>query len=140
MKDSIKLLVGGKGEGKTKRLIDMANESVKTTDGHIVFIDDDRRHIFDLHYDIRFVDTIDFPLMNYRELIGFIFGILSQDADICEIYLDGINNLVKTLDFESLRRLLQKMDSIHKKFGVTFILSVNVPKDELPAELAELVI
>ena len=53
----IQILAGEKGEGKTKRLIDMANEAGKTSNGHVVFIDDDSRHMYDLHYNIRFVKT-----------------------------------------------------------------------------------
>ena len=56
----IQILIGEKGEGKTKRLIDMSNEAGKLSDGHIVFIDDDNRHMYDLHYNIRFVDTTEY--------------------------------------------------------------------------------
>lgn len=137
----IKLLAGGKGEGKTKRLIDMSNEAVKTTDGHIVFIDDDRRHIYDLHYDIRFVDTTEFPLSNYRELVGFIYGILSQDNDIVEIYIDGIQNIIKTFDYEAFTKLQVKLDRLSAAQGVGFVISMNCENiDELPDEIKRLII
>lgn len=136
----IQLLAGAKGEGKTKKLIEMANDSVKTTDGHIVFIDDDRRHIYDLHYDIRFVDTADFPLSNYRELIGFICGILSQDNDITEIYIDGITNVVKTFDFEAFSKLRIKLDKLHESHGVKFVISMNANVTDLPEEFKQLLI
>ncbi len=136
----IKLLAGGKGEGKTKRLIDMANEAMKSTDGHIVFIDDDRRHIYDLHYDIRFVDTTMFPLSNYRELVGFICGILSQDNDIVEIYIDGITNVVKTFDNEAFIKLKAKLDLLTSTLGVNFIISMNAQKEELPEELQSILV
>ena len=134
----IRLLAGGKGEGKTKKLIDMANAAVKTTDGHIVFIDDDRRHIYDLHYDIRFVETVDYPLSNYRELVGFICGILSQDNDIVEIYLDGLTNLMKNFDNEALLKLRVKLDRLTETHGVQFVISLNCNPDELPEEIKAL--
>ena len=137
----IKLLAGGKGGGKTKRLIDMSNEAVKTTDGHIVFIDDDRRHIYDLHYDIRFVDTTEFPLSNYRELVGFIYGILSQDNDIVEIYIDGIQNIIKTFDYEAFEKLRVKLDKISAARSVEFFMVMNCENmDELPQSIKELTI
>jgi len=136
----IRLLAGGKGEGKTKKLIDMANASVKTTDGHIVFIDDDRRHIYDLHYDIRFVETVDYPLSNYRELIGFICGILSQDNDIVEIYLDGLTNLIKNFDFDALQKLRVKLDRLTETHGVQFVISLNCNPDELPEDIKPLMV
>ena len=93
----IQILAGEKGEGKTKRLIDMANEAGKLSDGHIVFIDDDSRHMYDLHYNIRFVDTTGFIMEDQRIFFGFICGILSQDRDIDKIYIDGLNNIIKYL-------------------------------------------
>ena len=136
----IKLIAGGKGEGKTKKLIEMANASVKTTDGHIVFIDDDRRHIYDLHYDIRFVETLSFPLSNYREFIGFVCGILSQDNDIVEIFVDGITNVVRTIDNEALLKLKVKLDKLTETHGVNFVMSINCNPEELPEELKALMV
>ena len=89
----IQILAGEKGEGKTKRLIDMANEAGKTSNGHVVFIDDDSRHMYDLHYNIRFVKT-NLKMDDQRILFGFICGILSQDSDIEQIYIDGLHNIV----------------------------------------------
>lgn len=131
----VKLIAGGKGTGKTKRLIDLANDAVKTTDGHIVFIDDDDRHIFDLHYDIRFVDTMDFPLSNYREFIGFICGILSQDSDIKEIYIDGLTNIIKTLESDSLVKLKAKLEKLSLARELDFIMTMNCEPEELPDEV-----
>ena len=71
----VQFIAGGKGEGKTKRLIDLANTCVKTTDGHLVYIDDDNRHIYDLNHAIRFVGTSTYPLYNYRDFISFIYGV-----------------------------------------------------------------
>jgi len=136
----IKLIAGGKGSGKTKRLIDMANAAVKTSDGHVVFIDDDRRHIYDLHYDIRFVETLDYPLSNYREFIGFVCGVLSQDNDIIEIFVDGITNVIKTIDNDGLIKLKNKLDKLSESHGVNFIMSINCDPAELPQEMKELVI
>ena len=134
----IKLIAGQKGEGKTKRLIKEANEKVADSDGKIVFIDDDKRHIFDLHHKIRFVDTEDFPLASYRELVGFIYGILSQDNDIVEIYIDGISNIVKDIDNESLIKLKGRLENIVNSHGVDFIMTLNCEPGELPEELQSL--
>ncbi|MDR1209603.1 MAG: twitching motility protein PilT [Clostridiales bacterium] len=135
----VRLIAGGKGTGKTKRLIDMANDAVKATDGHVVFIDDDDRHIYDLRYDIRFVDTMDFPLSNYREFIGFIYGILSQDSDIKEVFIDGLTNIIKTLDAESLVKLSKKLTVISESRGLDFYATMNCEPSELPDELRECV-
>ena len=136
----IQLIVGNKGEGKTKQLIAMANDTVKTTDGLVVFIDDDKRHIYDLHYDIRFVETGEFPLSNYREFIGFVCGILSQNNDIKEIFVDGLTNIIKTIDNESLVKLKNKLDKLSEHRDLNFIISMNVDPNDLPAEVKSLVV
>lgn len=136
----IQFIAGEKGQGKTKQLIDMANDFARKTDGLVVFIDDDRRHIYDLHYDIRFVETANFPLSNYREFIGFVCGILSQNNDITEIFVDGLTNVIKTVDNESLIKLIKKLDKLSEANAVSFIISMNCNPDELPEEARALVI
>lgn len=136
----IQFIAGGKGEGKTKRLIDMANESIKTTDGHVVYIDDDKRHIYDLHYDIRFVETGSFPLSNYREFIGFVCGILSQNSDIREVFVDGLTNIIKTIDNDSLVKLIAKLQQLSTENTVDFVISMNCKADSLPEEVKKLLV
>ncbi|MCL2528538.1 MAG: hypothetical protein FWE42_08995 [Defluviitaleaceae bacterium] len=133
-KNNFKVLfmAGLKGEGKTRKLIDMANNEAKTTDGHLVFIDDDKRHIHDVHRDIRFVETGKGLLSNYREFTGFILGILSQNSDIQHIYVDGLNNIIETVDIEALLKLQARLESIAKVDEVNFTISVNWDKESLP--------
>ena len=134
----VRYIAGNKGEGKTKKLIDMANKDIKTTDGHLVFIDDDRRHIFDLHYNIRFVDTGKKFLANYREFIGYILGILSMDSDIKIIYVDGLTNILRTLENDCLVKLTAKLQALSEKHHVDFYICVNWQTDLMPEELKPL--
>ena len=134
-KTRVAFMAGQKGEGKTRKIIDMANNEAKTTDGHLVFIDDDKRHIHDLHRDIRFVETGKGLLSNYREFTGFILGVLSQNSDIQHIYVDGLNNIVETVDNESLLKLQVRLEAIAKVDDVNFTVSVNYDKNSLPDEI-----
>ena len=134
----IRFIAGEKGQGKTKKLIGLANESAKTTDGSLVYIDDDKRHIYDLHYAIRFVCTVNFPLSNGGEFIGFVCGILSQDSDIKEIFIDGLTNIVSTIRFADLPELVQKLENLSRQNHVDFIISINAKKSELPSEIQEI--
>ena len=131
-KARVMFMAGQKGEGKTRKLIDMVNNEAKTTDGHLVFIDDDKRHIFDLHRDIRFVETGKGLLSNYREFAGFILGILSQNSDIQHIYVDGLNNIVETVDNESLLKLQARLEAVARVDDVDFTISVHCDKNSLP--------
>jgi hypothetical protein len=136
----VNFMAGQKGQGKTRRIKDMANETVKSTDGHIVYIDDDRRHTREIHRDIRFVEAGKHVLSNYREFIGFVLGILSQNADIEHIYVDGLCNVIKTVDNEALLKLTRKLEAIAARDHVKFIISLNLEPETLPEEIKKLLI
>jgi len=131
----IQLIAGAKGLGKTKKLIQMANDSVKQTDGRVVFIDKNNRHMYTLHYDIRLVEMKDLALENYREFIGCIYGILAMDSDIKEIYVDGLTHVIKEIPNDSLVKLLAKLQELNESHGVNFVSSMNCNPDELPEEV-----
>ncbi len=131
----IQIIAGEKGEGKTKRLIKMANDAGKEANGHIVFIDDDNRHMYDLHYDIRFVETTGFLMDDQRVLFGFICGILSQDNDIEKIYIDGLNNIVKTLPSDDLLNFVKALEKTSADANVDFIMIVSEKTDNIPEQL-----
>ena len=128
----IQILIGEKGEGKTKRLIDMSNEAGKLSDGHIVFIDDDNRHMYDLHYNIRFVDTTGFVMEDQRIFFGFICGILSQDGDIEKIYIDGLNNIIKYMTDDDLFDFINELERLSEKANVDFIMTISRNKETVP--------
>ena len=136
----IRFLAGEKGVGKTKHLIDMANVAAKTTDGDLVFIEKGRRHIYDLHYNIRFVETASYPISNYREFIGFLCGVLSQNNDIEEIYVGGLNKIIKTLSSEDLVKLISKLENLSAENEVNFTMTLNWRVDDLPEEVKPLLL
>ncbi|MBQ2753150.1 MAG: twitching motility protein PilT [Firmicutes bacterium] len=132
----VQILAGAKGEGKTKKLLEMANEAGKTSDGHVVFIDDDKRHMYDLHYNIRFVETSSFPMEDHAVLFGFICGILSQDGDIEKIYIDGLNNIVKGMAGDDYVAFVNNLEKLSKEEEVDFIMIISGDKAGLPEGLA----
>lgn len=133
----IQILAGEKGEGKTKRLIEIANIAGKKANGHVVFIDDDNRHMYDLHYDIRFVETSGFIMEDANVLFGFICGILSQDSDIEKIYIDGINNIVKNLSSEDLTSFIEKLEKTSAAASVDFTMILSIKTDSLPDKVKQ---
>ena len=136
----VQILAGENGEGKTKKLLEMANNAVKSTNGCVVYIDDDSRHIYDLDHDVRFVEVAEFPLANYRELIGFIYGILSQNSDIEKIFIDGIFKIVAKLDSEDIIKLVAKLKAIGDKYNIDFVAAANTLPTDLPKEIADVLI
>lgn len=136
----VQIIAGEKGEGKTKKLISMANESAEKANGSVVYIDDDSRHIYDLNHTIRFVEVKEFPLANYRELIGFIYGILSQNNDIEKIFIDGLFNIIEKLNSEDIIKLVVKFKTIGEKYNIDFVATANTLPTELPKEIANVII
>ena len=89
----IKLLIGEKGTGKTKAMLDSVQAALDRDHGSVVFINNNKRHVLDLNYKIRMVDTSEFSITNFEELYGLICGIISQNFDITDMFLDSITKI-----------------------------------------------
>ncbi len=135
----IQLIVGEKGKGKTKILLDKANSEIKTAHGSIVYLDKSTKHMYELNNRIRLIDVSSFELQSSGEFIGFICGILSQDHDLEQMYLDSFLKIAQT-DEAQAAELLKKLDEIGQKFGVSFVVSISVGADAIPEELKERII
>ena len=131
----IQILAGEKGQGKTKSLIELAIEASKTIDGNVVFIDDDSRHMYDLHYGIRFVETSKFKICDYEVFIGFIYGILSQNGDIQKIFVDGLNNIIQSLNSDDVESLCEILERISNDYSVDFTLIYSAPMSAVPDQI-----
>jgi len=128
----IRLVTGRTGEGKTKELIKMANATLKTTKGHIVYIDLDSSHMYDLKHEIRYINISDYPIDDSQEFFGFICGILSEDNDISEIYADGLLRQAHINEIASTEALMLKLKAVSDKFGVRFVCSITCNECDLP--------
>ena len=127
----VKFILGVKGSGKTKKMIDMANESGRTAKGNVVYIDRDRNRIYDLNRNIRLIETGEFQLENLKSFYGFICGIISQDFDIENIYIDG-QKVVSGAQDDCLETFIKNLENLHEKFGVDFTVSCSRPIEGIP--------
>ncbi len=137
----VQLIVGNRGKGKTKILIDNANDYVAKATGNIVYIDKSLKHMYELNNKIRLIDISPYPVKGYDQLEGFICGVLSQDHDIEAVYIDSFSLLSdiqdKITDMNSAVKLIEKISSL---FNVNFVLSLSCEKSELSEELQEKII
>ena len=127
----VKLLVGHKGSGKTKNMIQLANDRVEKSDGSVIFINKNHRLMYDLKYKIRVVCMEEYEhITNSDEYIGFLYGIISSDHDIEVIFIDSI---LKHADvsISDLPEFLSRLDGISKKYEIEFIVSISASADEL---------
>ena len=130
---SVELIVGKKGKGKTKVLLDRVNSAVKEANGSIVYLDKSTKHMFELSNKVRLIDVSVYPLKNADEFIGFICGIISQDHDLEQIYLDSFLKMAR-LEDQDITSTMRQLKSVSANFDVTFIISMSLDKEEIPEE------
>jgi hypothetical protein len=127
----VTLLIGHEGAGKTKKMIDMANEAVEHAKGSIIFINKNQRLMYDLKYRIRVICMDDYEhVTNSDEYIGFLYGIISADHDIETIFIDSI---LKHADFKlsNLPEFIDRLKDISKNYGMDFVVSLSAEKEEM---------
>lgn len=130
----VKFILGGKGVGKTKWLIDNANKDMKEGNGNIAFIDEDDDHIFSLNYNVRLINAMEFNILNVESFYGFLCGVIGMDYDVEKIYVDGIYKIID-LKISDLENLVESLTKIGKKFGVEFFINVEYSLDDMPDNL-----
>ena len=139
----IQVIAGIKGSGKTKRLIDVTNEELKHEHGLIVFIDDDKRYMYDLRHEIRFVDAGEFEGMKGATadvFLGFLSGILAVNFDITLICIDAFVKLIRGTDLKDTAHFFEKLDALSRHSSCSFILNVSCDIEALPEHIKPYVI
>ncbi len=135
----VQLVCGHSGTGKTRRMIEMANKAIDNIHGRMVFLEANNRHIFDLDYRIRYINTKEFGLTNEEEFQGFVCGVIATDYDIEQVYIDGLYKIAKS-DKETLEPVIERLDYLSKTFDVNFVISVNHDIEDIPEGLRDRVI
>ncbi|MCD6436133.1 MAG: hypothetical protein J7L15_07065 [Clostridiales bacterium] len=135
----VRLIVGGKGTGKSKKIIDLANEQLETTSGHIIFIDDDMKHSYKINHGIRLLSVEDDSIRNVDGFYGYLCGAVSTDYDIETIYIDGLVKMVN-LTFDEIPDYIEKIENLCENFDVSFIITLSYEEEELPDSLREKII
>ena len=127
----IEIISGEKGKGKTKELLAKVNSSVASASGNIVYLDKSQKHMYELNNKVRLINVTDFPVTNCDEFLGFICGIVSQDHDLQEMYLDSFLTIANIEDGQ-INHAIEKLDIISEKYNVKFVLSVSRNEADLP--------
>lgn len=135
----VKFIIGVKGSGKTKRMIAMANEAGKASDGSVVYIDRDKKHMYDLDSSLRFIETGEFHMTNLKSFYGFICGVLSQNYDTTEIFIDG-HKLISEAKDDCLEDFINNLKQLAEQFNINFVLSCSRSKESVPGFLEPYII
>ncbi len=136
----IEIVAGDKGKGKTKVLLEKSNEDIKNINGSIIFVDKSSKHMYDLDSKVRLINITEFPVSTTGEFLGFLSGVISQNNDIEEIFLDSFLTIAFIDTNNGLLSSLEELEKISDCFGVKFIISISQVKEDLPSEVQDKVI
>lgn len=135
----VQMIVGKKGKGKTKHLLDKVNTEVQNVSGNIVYLDKSTKHMYELNNKIRLIDVSSYLITNSDEFIGFICGIVSQDHDLEKMYFDSFLKIA-CIEDENIEPIITKLEKLSEAFKVDFILSISVDEDAVPASMKDKII
>ena len=127
--DMIKLLVGGKGTGKTKALISAVNEALETSKGYVVCIEKGSTLRHEINYKVRLVNTDDYLIDNGAALGGLVAGILAGNSDVTDLFIDGTRKICG-YDMEALDKFLADLEKIVRDSDLNVTITVScAPED-----------
>ncbi|HOB19641.1 MAG TPA: hypothetical protein PK830_04550 [Candidatus Atribacteria bacterium] len=132
----IKVIIGEKGTGKTRRMVEMANAALEESKGEIVFVNGDNRHMIDLKHQIRFINAREFDVLELDVFYGFLSGLIARNYDTDQIYIDGLLDIVKG-DLKAIEQFMFDVKSLSEKYDIRFFITMNGDPDNVPSFLKE---
>ncbi len=134
----VNLVLGSKGKGKTKFMLDSANAEIKQSKGLVIYIDKNSDHMFQLDRQIRLINVKEYPVNSVETLLGFVSGLIAGNGDIVSVYFDSFLVLCE-IEKEDAAEALRKMSVLSDKLGITFTISVSADEKEMPAWINDIV-
>ena len=135
----ISCIVGRKGSGKTKLLIDMVNKAVNEEHGSVICIERNNKLTHDINRHCRLIETSQFELAGYDGFFGFICGLYAQNYDITSIFVDSLYKIVGSSDSSEVEAFFAKLDKFSTETGIKFVITISAEPDELPASVLKYV-
>ena len=121
----IRVIMGKKGSGKTKQVIDMINSAVQTEHGNVVCIEKGEKLTFDIHYNIRLVEASEYDIADYTALKGFVSGLYAGNYDITHIFVDSLTKIVGGDCDHETEKFLAWLDNFALKNGLKFTITIS---------------
>ena len=119
----IRVIMGKKGSGKTKQMIEMINNAVQTEHGNVVCIEKGNKLTFDISHDARLIDAADYPVSDIAGLLGFVGGLHAGNYDITRVFIDGLYKIIGGKD--AAKEFLVALDAFSSKHSVNFTVSLS---------------
>ena len=121
----VKIIMGLKGSGKTKKLVDLVRSAVATADGDVVVIEKEKKLTYDIPYQARLVDAGSYPIGTYEFLKGLICGIHAGNYDITHFFIDNFLKMVEDKSPAALGDFVDWLKVFSEQENIEFIISVS---------------
>ena len=121
----VRLIMGMKGSGKTKQLIEMINNAAKDEPGNVVCIEADKNMTYDIHYHIRLIDAQEYKLNNFDLVRGFISGLYAGNYDISHVFVDNLCKMVGREVGAETEKFLCWLDTFGERNGIKFTVTIS---------------
>ena len=128
----VQLIMGLKGSGKTKRLVDMVRDAVNEETGDVVVIERERKLTFDIPYRARLIDAGNYDIGSYEFLKGIICGVHAGNYDITHFFIDNFYKLVNDKSPEELEAFFNWLDRFSEQEHISFVVSVSADPSTVP--------
>ena len=130
----VTLLIGKKGSGKTKKLIQYANEAVAASQGNVVVIEKGAKLTYDITSKARLIDTDQYAISGYDMLFGFISGICAGNYDVTDILIDSTFKIAPD-GVNGIEEFTKKLQALSENSGANIVLLISASEDDLPSEI-----
>ena len=126
----VKLIIGVKGTGKTKTLIDMVNAAQNETKGNVVCIEKGNKLRYDINSQVRLIDTVEYLVADAQALFGFVAGILASNYDVTDIFIDSCLKICNE-DVAAFEKFLLEVEALSLKNDVNFVITSSLPVENV---------
>lgn len=130
----IKLIIGNKGSGKTKKLIDQVNTCVEVSDGNVVCVEKEPKLTYDVSSKARLLETDTYQINGHKAFYGFLAGICAGNYDVTDILIDATFKIVGR-DYDKLPQFFGMLSELSEASDVNFYLTISCDKEDLPVEI-----
>ena len=121
----VKVIMGLKGAGKTKQMIELINTAVGTEHGNVIAIEHGPKLTYDLHNKVRLVDTAEYTLPNFDTMRGFIYGLYASNYDITHVFIDSLTKIVPSDCGSDVESFLDWLERFSEKYGIKFTVTIS---------------
>lgn len=136
----VKLILGLKGSGKTKRLVELVREAVACENGDVVCIEKEKKLTFDIPYQARLIEAGSYSVGSYEFIRGFICGLHSGNYDITHVFVDNFYKIVSDKDPQKFTEFLSWLDAFSGKENIEFVISASLDPETVGEDVKKYVI